>query len=53
LLQLSGLRSPYPGKLGIIEEGAMADILLVDGDPLKDLELLSNPTKNFVIIINL
>lgn len=51
LLQLSGLRSPYPGKLGIIEEGAMADILLVDGDPLKDLKLLANPAKNFVVII--
>ena len=51
LLQLSGLRSPYPGKLGIIEEGAMADLLLVNGDPLKDLELLTNPAKNFVVII--
>lgn len=51
LLQLSGLRSPYPGKLGVIEEGAMADMLLVNGDPLKDLKLLANPTKNFVVII--
>ncbi len=51
LLQLSGLRSPYPGKLGVIEEGAMADMLLVNGDPLKDLKLLTNPTKNFVVII--
>ncbi|WP_257656315.1 metal-dependent hydrolase family protein [Parapedobacter lycopersici] len=51
LLQLSGLRSPYPGKLGIIEEGALADVLLVDGDPLKELELLANPAKNFVVII--
>lgn len=51
LLQLSGLRSPYPGKLGIIEEGAMADLLLVNGDPLNELELLTNPAKNFVVII--
>ncbi|ERJ58341.1 metal-dependent hydrolase family protein [Sphingobacterium paucimobilis] len=51
LLQLSGLRSPYPGKLGIIEEGALADILLVNGDPLKDLKLIANPSKNFVVII--
>jgi imidazolonepropionase-like amidohydrolase len=51
LLQLAGLRSPYPGKLGIVEEGAMADILLVDGNPLKDLKLLANPAKNFVVII--
>lgn len=51
LLQLAGLRSPYPGKLGVIEEGAMADMLLVDGDPLKDLKLLADPNKNFLLII--
>ena len=32
---LSGLRSPYPGELGVVEEGALADLLLVDGDPLE------------------
>jgi imidazolonepropionase-like amidohydrolase len=31
---MSGPRNPYPGKLGIIQEGALADLLLVDGDPL-------------------
>ena len=31
LLALSGLRNPYPGKLGVIEEGAFADLLVVDG----------------------
>jgi len=51
LLQLSGLRSPYPGKLGTIEEGALADLLLVDGDPLKNLKLLADPDKNFLLII--
>lgn len=51
LLQLAGLRSPYPGKLGVIEEGAMADMLLVDGDPLKDLKLLADPNKNFLLIV--
>lgn len=51
LLQLSGLRSPYPGKLGTIEEGALADLLLVDGDPLTDLKLLANPDQNFLLII--
>ncbi|WP_293899619.1 metal-dependent hydrolase family protein [Sphingobacterium sp. UBA5670] len=51
LLQLSGLRSPYPGKLGTIEEGALADLLLVDGDPLKNLKLLADPGKNFLLII--
>lgn len=51
LLQMSGLRSPYPGKLGVIEEQALADLLLVDGDPLKDLSLIDNPEKNFLLII--
>ncbi|MHA4844107.1 metal-dependent hydrolase family protein [Flavitalea antarctica] len=51
LLQLSGLRSPYPGKLGIVEEGALADLILVDGNPLKDLSLIADPDKNFMLII--
>lgn len=51
LLQLSGLRSPYPGKLGVVEEKALADLLLVDGNPLKDLALITNPEKNFLVII--
>lgn len=51
LLQLSGLRSPYPGKLGVIEQGALADLLLVDGNPLNDLSLISNPVKNFLVIM--
>ena len=37
LLQLSGPRNPYPGVLGRVEEGALADLLLVEGNPLQDL----------------
>ena len=51
LLQLSGLRSPYQGKLGVVEEGALADLLLVDGDPLSNLSLIADPAKNFVVIV--
>lgn len=51
LLQLSGKRSPYPGKLGVIEEGALADVLLVKGNPLENLSLIANPDKNFALII--
>lgn len=51
VLQLAGLRSPYPGKLGVIEEGAMADLLLVDGNPLQDLSVIANPDKNFLLIM--
>ena len=41
LLALSGKMSPYPlGKLGVIEEGAYADILIVDGNPLEDIGVI-------------
>ena len=33
----------HPGELGLITEGALADILIVDGDPLKDLAVLQDP----------
>ena len=51
LLALSGKRNPYPGKLGVIEEGALADLLLVDGDPLANIDLIADPEKNFLIIM--
>src|SRR5215475_6369544 len=51
LLALSGLRNPYPGKLGRVEEGALADLLLVDGDPLANIKLLEDPEKNLVVIM--
>ncbi len=51
LLAMSGKRNPYPGKLGVVEEGALADLLLVDGDPLKNIELIADPAKNFVVIM--
>lgn len=51
LLALSGPRNPYPGKLGVIENGAMADMLLIDGNPLEDVSLLTDPGKNIVLIM--
>jgi imidazolonepropionase-like amidohydrolase len=51
LLALSGLRSPYEGRLGVVAEGALADLLLVDGDPLADIELIADPAANFVVIM--
>lgn len=51
LLALSGPRSPYPGRLGVVAEGAIADLLLVDGDPLADLELIAQPATSFVVIL--
>ena len=51
LLALSGLRSPYPGKLGVVQEGALADLLLVDGDPIANIELIADPAKNMLVIM--
>ena len=51
LMALSGFINPYPGKLGVVEEGALADLLLVDGDPLKNIKLVENPDTSFVIIM--
>jgi imidazolonepropionase-like amidohydrolase len=51
LLALSGKRNPYPGKLGVVEEGALADLLLVDGDPIANINLVADPNKNFVVIM--
>jgi imidazolonepropionase-like amidohydrolase len=42
LLQLSGERSPYPGIVGQIVEGAHADLLLIDGNPLVDITILED-----------
>ncbi len=51
LLELSGKRNPYPGKLGVVEQGALADLLLVDGNPLENIQLIADPAKNFVVIM--
>src|SRR5215472_14463889 len=51
LLAMSGKRSPYPGKLGVVEEGALADLLLVDGNPIADIKLIADPAKNFKVIM--
>lgn len=51
LLALSGTRNPYPGKLGVIEEGALADIILVNGNALEDVTLLENPENNISFIM--
>ncbi|WP_115421265.1 amidohydrolase family protein [Ensifer sp. M14] len=51
LLALSGPRNPYPGKLGVVEEGALADLLLVDGNPLENIDLVADAANNFKIIM--
>jgi len=51
LLKLCGPRDPYPGELGVVKEGALADLILVDGDPLANIWLVADPDKNFVVIM--
>jgi imidazolonepropionase-like amidohydrolase len=51
LLALSGLRSPYNGVLGVVEENALADLILVDGNPLENIELIAQPTERFLVIV--
>ena len=50
LLKLSGIRDPYPGDLGVVREGALADLLLIDGDPLEDVRVLGE-LQNLRVII--
>jgi len=51
LLKLCGPRDPYPGALGVVEEDAHADLILVDGDPLADINLVADPEDNFSMIM--
>ena len=51
LLALSGPRNPYPGKLGVIEAGAFADLLVVDGNPLENVVLLAEPATRLMVIM--
>jgi imidazolonepropionase-like amidohydrolase len=51
LLAMSGERHPYPGRLGVVEEGALADLLLVDGNPLQNLSLVATPDSSFSVIM--
>ncbi|WP_420392387.1 amidohydrolase family protein [Acuticoccus sp.] len=50
LLALSGNRSPYEGELGVVKEGALADLLLVGGDPLADIDLIADESNIAVIM---
>ena len=51
MLKLCGPRDPYPGELGVVKEGALADLILVNGNPLENLDLVADPDKNFAMIM--
>src|SRR5262249_25573611 len=49
---LPGPRNPYPdGKLGVIAEGAYADLLVVEGNPLEKLDILERPGETLRLIM--
>ncbi|MGY6551405.1 MAG: amidohydrolase family protein [Erythrobacter sp.] len=51
LLAMSGERSPYDGKLGVIEAGAHADLLAWDGDPAASLDFIGDPAANLKLVM--
>jgi len=51
LLALSGARSPYPGPLGVVAAGALADLLVFEGDPLRNLDVLADPERNLKLVM--
>lgn len=51
LAGLSGPRNPYPAKLGRIEAGAYADILVIDGNPLQDISLIADPDRTMKLVM--
>ncbi len=52
LLAMTGPRNPYQdGPLGVIQKGAYADILLVEGNPLEGTEILVDYEENIDLIM--
>lgn len=52
LLGLSGQTNPYrEGKLGVIEVGSYADLLIYQGNPLKNLDVIVKPKENLKLIM--
>ncbi len=51
LCAMSGPRNPYPGTLGVIAEGAFADMIIVAGDPLENIDLIAQPEESFKVIM--
>ncbi|MCH5641732.1 amidohydrolase family protein [Gordonia sp. ABSL49_1] len=52
LFEMAGDRNPYgSARLGVVAPDAWADLLLVDGDPLADISVLSDPDQNLKLII--
>jgi imidazolonepropionase-like amidohydrolase len=52
LLSMCGKRNPYPlGKLGEISEGAYADLIIMEKNPLEDITIVADPDTHFKVIM--
>jgi len=51
LLALSGHRNTYGGTLGVLAPGALADIVIADGDPTRNLDFLADPQTTLRVIM--
>lgn len=50
ILSLSGPRNPYPGTLGVIQQDALADLLLINGNPISNISILTDPGNIMLIM---
>ncbi len=39
------------GEIGVVAAGARADLLVIDGDPLRDVRVLSNPDRHLLLVM--
>jgi imidazolonepropionase-like amidohydrolase len=50
-MRMCGKLYPLPGDIGVIREGAMADLLVVKDNPLDDVTVLSNYEDQLLLIL--
>jgi imidazolonepropionase-like amidohydrolase len=41
----------YEGRLGVVQPGALADLIVVDGDPFSDAAILAQPERSVRAVI--
>jgi imidazolonepropionase-like amidohydrolase len=52
LLRLSNSRDPYKAApLGVVKEGAWADMLIYGANPIEDIKVVTEPQKNLKLIM--
>ncbi len=51
LLAMSGKRAPYRAPVGVIAPGALADLLVLDGEPEQSLDFIADPDQNLRLIM--